>query len=499
MEHRAEKFIELSENLIDTYGDALCQALEGRNFVTDTEIKRIYSIVKLYMPKLRPVFESVCETCPSLMLAARAEHAFENSRGIDLSSQVDEVFDFLTFLIHQNDTLRNRIFLMSVADCSSLYCTLTPNGRSYADDRLRKGLARLIRPPERMLYIGSGVFLFIFEKAADSQTITRKQAILEMVFSLVGEKAGTASGSAPHGGTAATLDSAFHAEFDVDEHMRRTISTLTAGHPADARSGGSSGRADFRAICQQLTFHYAPVWDARTCMVAIYRQEAMREIEPGVFLRGRDVLTRKRNDEFHYQYQIHKLNHAFSALLEMEGLAGAVGRLPSLLIPFSLDQFDTMEPERLESDIYDTFGHHESDRLILCLEDINERMPRNLFIKMVGILKKRMPRIFCKVPLTHEYLGILSRIDGMTVCLDVTDVLNFGFETTMIDAMIQEFSRCAKARRLSALISHVDTSVVSGIAYKAGYAFISGKVVGETRPMIGQVAELPASRILMKS
>lgn len=87
----------------------------------------------------------------------------------------------------------------------------------------------------------------------------------------------------------------------------------------------------------------------------------------------------------------------------------------------------------------------------------------------------------------------------MAACLDVNDVLKFGFEIDIVEHIIQEFSRYAKTHHVQPMITHVDASTISGIAYKSGYSYIAGKVVGETRPSMSPVMELPASRILLKS
>ena len=118
---------------------------------------------------------------------------------------------------------------------------------------------------------------------------------------------------------------------------------------------------------------------------------------------------------------------------------------------------------------------------------------------MLSILKKRKVKLFCNLAFSHSYFPLLSAVEGMVACLDVRDVLKFGFEIDIVENILQEFARHAKTRHVQPMITHVDSSTLSGIAYKSGYAYIAGKVVGETRASMSPVTEVPASRILLKS
>jgi len=505
VEYRANKFIDLAENLVDTHQDALNHALEGKNFVSDGEVDRIYNIIKAYMPKIRPVFENICENCPAYLASQRLQNSIGRNHGLDMSGATDEVIDFIITLSRQSEPVKSRVFLMAIADFSTLYCKLTAGGRLNADDRIRRGLKALLQGLDRMIYVGSGVFLFFFEKAAESYVIPKKQAILDTVFGLVGEKAGGHAAPGAVLGTAAAegaglIDVAFHGNVDLEKHMKRAIDALAEAQPRGLDgAAGAVNHPGFDQITRQLTFHYAPVWDARACAVSLYQLESLREIEPGVFLRGEDVLTRKRGDEFHYRFQLYKLNHGFSTVLTQESQPGAIGRTPSLLVPFSLESVTGVPADQFESDIHDIFGFHSGDRLVVMLKDIGESLPRNLFIRVIAALKKRKVRLFCKAPFTHSYFNLLANVEGMAVCFDVNDVLKFGFEIDVVEHLIQEFARYAKARHVQPMITSVDASTISGIAYKAGYYHIAGKVVGETRPTMNPVTDVPASRILLKS
>ena len=498
MEHRADKFVELAETLVGTYQDALDHALAGKNFVSDSEVKRIYNVIKTYMPKVIPVFDNICEGCPSYIMSHKIQKSSNNSRDIDMSSTASEAIDFIITLSRQSQPVKNRVFLMAIADFSTLYCKLPTGARLNADDRIRKELKHLIEGSDRMIYVGSGVFLFFFEKATEPDIIPKKQAILETVFGLVGEKGGLQSTTGPE--DSSLIDVAFRTDFDIEKHMRHAIDSLADTHPRTVKgAAGAANHPGFDLIASQLSFHYAPVWDARTSTVSLYRLETLREIEAGVFLHGADVLTRKQADEFHYRLQLHKINHGFSTLLSQETQLGMIGRPPSLLVPFSLESASGVSGDQFEQDIHDIFGFHGGDRLIILLCDISEHMARNLLIRIVSTLKKRKVKMFCKLPFTHTYFNLLANIEGMAACLDIDDVLKFGFDIDIVEHMIQEFARYAKARHVHPMISHVDVSTMSGIAYKSGFSYIAGKVVGETRPSMNPVMDVPASRILLKS
>ncbi len=332
VEYRANKFVDLAESLVDTYQDALDHALIGKKFVSDNEIRRIYNIIKTYMPKIQPVFENICETCPAYVASQKLQKSVGQNRAIDMSAAAYEVIDFIITLSKQNDPVKNRVFLMAIADFSNLYCRLAPGGRVNADERIRKALKHQIHRSDRMIYVGSGVFLFFFEKSVESDVIPKKQAILETVFGLVGESGGLQGGAAAEG--ANLMELAFRTDFDIEKHMKQAIDSLADARPrALEGSAGAVNHPGFDVIASQLSFHYTPVWDARTSCVSLYQMETLREIEPGVFLRGADILTRKRGDEFHYRFQLHKINQGFSALLSQDGQQGMIGRPPSLLIP----------------------------------------------------------------------------------------------------------------------------------------------------------------------
>ncbi len=505
MEHRARKFIDLAENLIDTYQDALSHAMENKNFVSDNEMRRIYDVIKAFMPKAAPAFENICINCPSYIYGNRLQGSIGRSAGIDMSSAADDVIDFIITLSRQSDPVKSRVFLMSIADFSNLYCRLTVSGRHNADDRIRKGLKHMIHGGDRMIYVGSGVFLFFFEKTNGEDIIPKKQAILESVFGLVGEKRevrsprGSASGGAADDGPS-LVDVAFQTDFDIEKHMKRAIATLADTHPRSPDGAASAvNHPGFETIANQLTFHFAPVWDARTSSVSLYQLETLREIEPGVFLHESDVLTRRQNDEFHYRLQLYKINHGFSTILSQEAQQGSIGLTPKLMIPLSFENFTGISADQFESDIHDIFGFHSGDQLILMLTDISEQMPRNLLIKIITSLKKRKVSVFCRIPFCHCYFNLLSNIEGLAAYLDVRDVLKFGFEIDIVEHVIQEFAHYAKSRHVLPMIAHVDSSTISGIAYKSGYAYIAGKVVGETRASMNPITSLPASRILLKS
>ncbi len=470
MEHRANKFIDLVENVVDTYQDALTHSLENKNFVSDGEVRRIYDVIKSYMPKATPVFENICANCPSYIYGNRFQSTVGDGSGIDMTGTTDEVTDFIITLLHQADPVKNRVFLMAIADFSNLYCHLTAGGRINADERIRRGLKLLVQGGDRMIYVGSGVFLFFFEKANPDYVVSKKKAILDAVFGLVGEKRqGLGShGKSPSGMTdenSNLIDTAFQTDFDIEKHMKRAIDTLADAHPRSLENAaGAASHAGFERITNQLTFHFAPVWDARTNSVSLYQLETLREIEPGVFLHGADVLTRKQNDEFNYRLQIYKLNFGFSTILANESEHSAIGLMPRLMIPLSLENLGGISADQFESDINDIFGFHCGDQLTLLISDISEQMPRNLLVRIVASLKKRRIGMFCTIPFNHYYFNLLSNIDGMTACLDIKDILKFGFENDVVERMIKEFGHYAKSKHVLSMITHVDSSIISGFA-----------------------------------
>jgi hypothetical protein len=507
MEYRSAKFLQLAQNLVETFNEAVQQALHGRGSVSETEITKIYSVIKSYMPKLLPVFENICENCPSYAASYKLTSTLKKETADRLSESLHELIEFVSCVTRDSQPLRNRIFLMSLSDFSQLYCSMSPNGRKVIDGRIDSNLSKGKDICDKMLFIGNGVFLFYFSSSDEHYLQAHKNQILDIVCSLVGERRQeleqhSISGM-PSEGSPSTLEAIFRQDVDIESHLKKKIENITNSLNDTPNDGTAepNGRHQFffEMISRQLSFHYRPVWDSRSSQINIYFQETFREIEPGVQLEDADSLTRGNRDPFHYRFQLHKIDHALCVLLDMETQHHGNARLPSVLVPISMASFATISAEQFQQDMIDIIGHHSGERLILCLSDVDEHLPRNLFVKIISIIRKMKIRIFCKISLRHDYIPLLAGIEGMTNCLDVSDIMRFGFDPELLEQIIAEFGRSARARRLLSLIMNVDSSFISSTAYKAGYTYLLGKVVGERRNMPGLVSEIGSSRILMKS
>ena len=93
----------------------------------------------------------------------------------------------------------------------------------------------------------------------------------------------------------------------------------------------------------------------------------------------------------------------------------------------------------------------------------------------------------------------MAKIEGVVWTIDVNTLLGLGFDVAIVETLVREFSSRVAARRGQAMIFNVDNSVIAGVAYKAGYQYLSGKVVGVEKGTVDLATKIPVSRILLKS
>ena len=415
--------------------------------------------------------------------------------------------EFICVLLKQKTPIKNRVFFLSLSDLSELYFRLSLDGRANSDARNYGALKLILSGIGIMFFAGSGVFLFFFFDQEPTRIIPLKKKMLETIFGLIGHgPSNTGSGSVTTGDPVADIDgmigSAFRNDFDVDAFIKRSINTIgdkTLSSSEKRTQTAGISQHIFEGICRQVRFKYTPVWNTRTQMVAIYRLDATREIDRNIILGGNSILTRGAHDPYHYKFQIYKINHAFSEILSWESQNCGGANAPCILVPFSYASMTEVLSDDFENDLRAIFGFHTGPRLSVLISDVDEGMPLRLFNKTMKVLSNHKIGIFVDMPLTHPYYKEVAKLEDVTTLIDVNALIGLGFDPAITETLLREFATRVAAQRGQSMISNADNSIISGIAYKAGYQFISGKIVGPDRATIDQITKIPTSRILLKS
>ncbi|MBI1205897.1 MAG: hypothetical protein GC191_01265 [Azospirillum sp.] len=506
MECHAENFYQLTENLLESYTETIKDGLAMRRIVADADLQRIHELLVSFLPRLRPVFVNVCEGCPAYRTAEELSSFVDGSSKAVFSESLKQLVEFIAVLLRDRQPLSHRVFMMSIADFSKIYCGMSANGRLILDRRIMKILVDHKECADKTVYIGGGVFIFYFLSSDQAEIRKRKERMLDIILSLVGERPEPSDPNRPaEAGRAgkSLVDQVFQSDFNQEGDLKKRIEERIEGHLnalGHAKSDSTPQKPPtfpFQKIADQISIQYEPIWERPTTLISMSLMRPRRAIEPGVFLTDNAVLTRGRSDPFHYQYQMFKLEAAIGAVLEIS-VQSPTGGAPSVAVPFSLASMPGVNIEDFRQDLRDLIGSFDASRVVVWLEDIDEQLPHNPFVKILDSFARFNIRLFARLPFDHVYFSDYARTFQPTLVLDLLDFTRFGFGNEAVGRMIGAFARTCAVKEVSAAILNVNTSTQASMACRADYSWIGGKVIGDQRHGLSPVRELPASTVMMQ-
>jgi len=504
MDHRADNFFQLAEHLLETYLGATRDVLTTKDALDKSDIDRIIAIMQEYTPKLRHVFNNLCQNCPAHRIA---RHITPETTALEDNEIIAFARDSLTFsgfLLSQYEPANSMMWLLDLRLVIADYADLSRGGQRVLDQRVKRALEEKSGLYSAMLYLGGGGFTFVFIDADSEAGRRRADAIIDHVLKLTGRDGHaqthpTRNGAGPQekASTGSPTEDVKSGEADLLKRLRDRFDAAVGGL-AETQSKRTGEEPAFASIRSQFSLTFVPIWDARTSAVSMALVWPRRHFPDGSRMAGYGLLSRGRHDPFHNDLQAQLLADAIEAVQRQATTAVQTKLCPPAIVGFSLAGLVCADLEALEARIGDALAGYAGGKIILWLQEIDEHIPYRSLTRLLGFLQKSGLSWITDLPLKHPYWSVCQEGGLPILVRDVERITALGLDEDSALQLARHICKKIQAQGRDCLMLNLQTSPWAEAVLRGGGRYLSGRLIGEATLDPGLIRELPSARVLMK-